>query len=126
MAGKREGTFQQGANQCTLKHHPLPDGARVDSSAERPAAREGSMILGICPTVDFAFKKTFGDQANSVALISLLNAILELVHPITSVVIENPFNYQDFAEDKPSILDVKATDTQGAIFHIEMQVSATA
>ncbi|MCY2939451.1 MAG: PD-(D/E)XK nuclease family transposase, partial [Planctomycetota bacterium] len=36
------------------------------------------MILGICPTVDFAFKKTFGDPANSQALISLLNAILEL------------------------------------------------
>ncbi len=83
------------------------------------------MVLGICPTVDFAFKKTFGDQANSVALISLLNAILELAHPITLVTIKNPFNYKDFAEDKPSILDVKATDTQGAIFHIEMQVSTT-
>ena len=83
------------------------------------------MVLGICPTVDFAFKKTFGDQANSVALISLLNAILELAQPITSVVIENPFNYQDFDNDKLSILDVKATDTQGTIFHIEMQVSAT-
>ena len=83
------------------------------------------MVLGICPTVDFAFKKTFGDQANSVALISLLNAILELAQPITSVVIENPFNYQDFDNDKLSILDVKATDTQGTIFHIEMQVSAS-
>ena len=84
------------------------------------------MVLGICPTVDFAFKKTFGDPANSQALISLLNAILELAHPITLVTIKNPFNYKDFAEDKPSILDVKATDTQGAIFHIEMQVSAPA
>ncbi|MCY2937451.1 MAG: PD-(D/E)XK nuclease family transposase, partial [Planctomycetota bacterium] len=61
------------------------------------------MILGICPTVDFAFKKTFGDPANSQALISLLNAILELAHPITLVTIKNPFNYKEFAEDKPSI-----------------------
>ena len=83
------------------------------------------MILGICPTVDFAFKKTFGDPANSLALISLLNAILELAQPITSVVIENPFNYQDLATDKLSILDLKAKDARGAIFHIEMQVSAT-
>ena len=34
--------------------------------------------IGIRPTNDFAFKKTFGSPENKVALISLLNAILTL------------------------------------------------
>jgi hypothetical protein len=33
--------------------------------------------IGIRPINDFAFKKTFGSPENKVALISLLNAILE-------------------------------------------------
>jgi len=84
------------------------------------------MPLGIRPTVDFAFKKTFGDPNNRLALISLLNAILELPLPIADVAIENPFNYQDFHDDKLSILDVKATDVAGSVFNIEMQLSVTA
>jgi len=83
------------------------------------------MSLGIRPTVDFAFKKTFGDPNNRLALISLLNAILELPSPIADVTIENPFNYQDFLDDKLSILDVKATDADGAVFNIEMQLSVS-
>ena len=83
------------------------------------------MRLGIRPIIDFAFKKTFGDPNNRLALISLLNAILELPIPILDVKIENPFQYQDFLDDKLSILDVKATDLAGTIFHIEMQLSVT-
>ena len=105
-----------------VEHHLAPNGARV---LEILTGRKGKvMIPGICPTVDFASKKTFGDPANSRTLISLLNAILEMAYPIISVVIENHFNCQDFVTDKLSILDVKATDTLGAIFHIEMQVPA--
>ena len=81
------------------------------------------MGLGIRPIVDFAFKKTFGDPGNRVALISLLNAILQLPEPIVDVLIENPFQYQDFLEDKLSVLDIKAKDHLGSIFHIEMQLS---
>ncbi|MDZ4847828.1 MAG: Rpn family recombination-promoting nuclease/putative transposase [Pirellulaceae bacterium] len=84
-----------------------------------------SMPLGIRPTVDFAFKKMFGDPNNRLALISLLNAILELPSPIADVTIENPFNYQDYLDDKLSILDIKATDTRGSVFNIEMQLSVT-
>ena len=84
------------------------------------------MALGISPIVDFAFKKMFGDPNNRLALVSLLNAILELPSPITDVTIENPFNYQDFLEDKLSILDVKAMDATGAVFDIEMQLSVSA
>jgi len=76
--------------------------------------------------VDFVFKKTFGDPANRVALVSLLNAVLELAEPITDVVIENPFRYEEFDGDKLSVLDVLATDAHGTRYHIEMQVTSTA
>ena len=81
------------------------------------------MPIGIRPTNDFAFKKTFGSPENKVALISLLNAILALPSPISDVTIENPYNLQDFHDDKLSILDVKATDEWGAIYDIEMQLT---
>ena len=81
-------------------------------------------ILGISPTNDFAYKKVFGSQANEMALLSLLNAILDLPRRIASVTIQNPFNYQDFYEDKLSILDIKAIDESGAIYDIEMQLEA--
>ena len=40
------------------------------------------------------------------ALISLLNAILDLPSLIVDVTIVNPYNLQDFKDDKLSILDV--------------------
>ena len=81
------------------------------------------MPLGIRPTNDFAFKKTFGTAENRVALISLLNAILQPKSPIVEVTLENPFNLQDFQDDKLSILDIKAVDHTGAIYDIEMQLT---
>ena len=81
------------------------------------------MPLGIRPINDLAFKKTFGTPENKLSLISLLNAILKLLAPIVDVRIENPYNLQDFELDKLSILDIKATDLLGRIFHIEMQLS---
>jgi len=82
------------------------------------------MKLGISPINDFAFAKTFARPENKIALISLLNAILRLEKPIEEVTIRNPFNYQDFAQDKLTILDIKASDTLGRIFNVEMQLSA--
>jgi len=85
-----------------------------------------AMPLGIRPINDFAFKKTFGTPENRVALMSLLNAILKPASPIVDVTLENPFNLQDFEEDKLSILDVKAVDRTGAIYDIEMQLAVFA
>jgi len=79
--------------------------------------------IGIRPTNDFAFKKTFGSPENKQALISLLNAILSLPVPIVDVTIENPYNLQDFQNDKLSILDIRAVDQRGAIYDVEMQLS---
>jgi predicted transposase/invertase (TIGR01784 family) len=80
------------------------------------------MPLGIRPINDFAFKKTFGTPENRAALISLLNAILKPTPPIVDVTLQNPFNVQDFEDDKLSLLDVKAVDGAGTIYHIEMQL----
>ena len=81
------------------------------------------MPIGIKPTNDFAFKKTFGSPSNKAVLISLLNSILGLPKPIADVTIENPFSIQDFQDDKLSILDIKAFDQNGSIYDIEMQLT---
>jgi predicted transposase/invertase (TIGR01784 family) len=81
------------------------------------------MILGIKPTVDFAFKKIFGSPQNVSALLGLLNAILALKHPIVSVEILNPFSYQEFADSKLIVLDVRCRDSGGRYLNVEMQIS---
>ncbi|MBM4074028.1 MAG: hypothetical protein FJ267_00085 [Planctomycetes bacterium] len=73
------------------------------------------MPIGIRALNDMVFKKTFGTPENTICLISLLNSILTLKSPIVEVTIENPYNLQDFENDKLSILDVKAKDKMGAI-----------
>ena len=84
------------------------------------------MPLGIRPLVDFAFKKIYGSPENKLVLIDLLNAILDLRHPIADVTILNPFNYQDFAAGKQIVLDVRAVDATGRLLNIEMQISVVA
>ncbi len=82
------------------------------------------MPIGIRPINDFAFKKTFGSPENKPALMSLLNAILQLPLPIVDLTLENPFSMQDFQDDKFSILDIKAVDSTGAWYNVEMQLTA--
>jgi len=84
------------------------------------------MRLGIKPIVDFVFKKIFGSPQNSAALIGLLNAILDFNDPIESVQILNPFSYQEFAESKLIVLDVRCRDSGGRLLNVEMQVSVYA
>ncbi len=84
------------------------------------------MLLGIKPTVDFVFKKVFGSPENVPVLIGLLNAILKLAHPIVHAEILNPFSYQEFADDKLVVLDIRARDSAGRWLNIEMQVTVFA
>ena len=88
-----------------------------------PFESDTSMPIGIRPINDFAYKKIFGSPENTLILISLLNAILNLSKQIIDVTIVNPYNLQDFKDDKLSILDIKAVDQDGAIYDIEMQLS---
>jgi len=84
------------------------------------------MPLGIKPTVDFAYKKIFGTPENSPALVGLANAVLAPDEQIVEVQILNPFNYQDFADDKLIVLDIRARDAAGRWLNIEMQLNVVA
>jgi predicted transposase/invertase (TIGR01784 family) len=77
----------------------------------------------INPRVDFAFKKLFGSEENKDLLISFLNAILSEEPPIVEVILKNPYNLADYQAGKISVLDIKAQDTNGRWFNVEMQIS---
>lgn len=82
-----------------------------------------SRLVFVLPTISRS-RKPLAPPRTRWALISLLNAILTLPVPIVDVTIENPFNLQDFHDDKLSILDIRAVDQRGAIYDVEMQLSA--
>ncbi len=73
---------------------------------------------------DFVFKYIFGQERNKRLLISLLNALLhrEGKARIVDIDILNPFNLKDIDEAKVSIVDVKARDSAGHRYLIEVQV----
>ncbi len=80
------------------------------------------MKIGIRAWIDFAFRKIFGKHGNEICLISLLNAVLQLPHPIFSVEYLNPFGIKDFETDKLVCVDVKATDQLGRVLIVEIQI----
>jgi predicted transposase/invertase (TIGR01784 family) len=81
-----------------------------------------SKKIGVYPWVDFAFRKIFGKPGNEVCLIGLLNAILDLPSPIERVQFLNPFSVQEYFDDKQVCVDVKATDSTGRVFVVEIQL----
>ena len=81
-----------------------------------------SKKIGIRPWVDFAFRKIFGKPSNEICLISLLNSVLDLPHPIQSVQFQNPFSLKDFHNDKLVCMDVKATDQRDRVLIVEIQI----
>ncbi len=84
------------------------------------------MIPGIDPKVDYAFKKVFGSEVNVPVLLDLLEAVLKppAAQRLAALEIRNPFNDKEAADDKLSILDIKARDRQGRQYNIEMQMVA--
>jgi len=83
------------------------------------------MQSGIDPKVDYAFKRLFGSEAYLALLIDLLNAVLGLPlgKRVREIILRNPFSEKAYAEDKASILDVKASDESGRQHHLEMQLA---
>jgi predicted transposase/invertase (TIGR01784 family) len=77
----------------------------------------------INPRVDLAFKKIFGVEENKDLLISLINSIVSTEDQVRDVTILNPYNPQNFKNDKLSILDIKAEGETGKRFNIEIQIS---
>ena len=85
----------------------------------------------INPKVDFAFKKLFGSAENIDILTGLVNSVLEegaktageVFYPIEKLTLKNPYNLADYEKGKMSILDIKAQDSQGTWYDIEMQIA---
>lgn len=77
----------------------------------------------VTPRVDIAFKKIFGVEENKDLLISLINSIVSKEDEVADLELLNPYNPQNFKNDKLSILDIKAKDTTGQYYNIEMQIS---
>ncbi len=74
----------------------------------------------------FSAKALLGAEENRNLLIHFLNAFLaqELAGPIVWVEIQNPYNEKEFLTDKLSIVDVKAKDSQGQLYQIEIQLTS--
>jgi len=77
----------------------------------------------INPRIDIAFKKLFGVEENKDLLIALINSIVGPEDQVSDVILLNPYNPQNFKEEKLSILDIKATSLDGKRFNIEIQIS---
>jgi predicted transposase/invertase (TIGR01784 family) len=84
------------------------------------------MILGINPTVDYAFKHLLGRESTRPILTNLLDSVLQPApgHGIREIELLNPFNPKEALDDKLSILDIKARDQSGRQFNVEMQMLA--
>ncbi len=84
------------------------------------------MAIGICPTVDFAFKLLFGSPEHARITIHFLNAILGPAFRITAITFRNPFLGKATEDDKLSILDILARDDRGRFINIEIQTTVPA
>lgn len=79
-------------------------------------------MVTLNPRVDFVFKKLFGSEENKDLLINLLNSIVSQEDQVTDLIIRNPYSLQNFKNEKLTILDIKAQDTHGKWFNVEMQI----
>ena len=77
----------------------------------------------INPRVDVTFKKLFGVEENKDLLISLINSIVSDDDQVKDIHILNPYNIQNFKNDKLSILNIKARGHNDKLFNIEIQIS---
>src|SRR5437868_13352174 len=84
------------------------------------------MILGVNPTVDYAFKHLLGRDSTRPILMNVLDSVLQPApgHGIREIELLNPFNPKEALDDKLSILDIKARDQSGRQFNVEMQMLA--
>jgi len=105
-----------------LKEKPLK-GFLVESTIEVDDMEKSLMHDKINPRVDLAFKKIFGIEENKDLLISLINSIVGKDDQVFDVTLLNPYNQQNFKNDKLSILDIKAEGDNGKKFNIEIQIT---
>ncbi len=75
------------------------------------------------PRVDLAFKKIFGSPENKDLLISFINSVVSKEDQVVDIELLNPYNPKKFLDSKMSILDIKAKDTRGNYYNIEVQIT---
>ncbi|MGH7134885.1 MAG: PD-(D/E)XK nuclease family transposase, partial [Pirellulales bacterium] len=90
--------------------HPKTFVERLSSPRNRFKSRACRVIMSrmkpdIDPTVDYAFKHVFGREESKPAVISLLDAVLQpsAGQRIANLDLLNPFNDQEFRDDKSSV-----------------------
>ena len=81
------------------------------------------MVIGICPTVDFAFKCLFGSPEHAAVTVHFLNSILVSGPKISRVEFRHPFLEKTAEDDKLAVLDILATDEHDRRLNIEMQTT---
>ena len=84
------------------------------------------IVIGIKPTVDFAFKRLFGNPEHPRITIHFLNAVLGPSLRIRSVEFCNPILDKETEDDKLSILDILAQDDRGRLINLEIQTTVPA
>jgi predicted transposase/invertase (TIGR01784 family) len=89
-------------------------------------AKERAVILGIRPTVDYAFKRLLGSPEHTAITVHFINAVLEGSPRIAEVELLNPILGKETASDKLAILDVRARDDHGRWLNVEMQTTLPA
>ena len=70
------------------------------------------MAMFLDPTIDFAFKRVFGNQAYPEITISFINSLVKSLWnvPVETVEFLDTVNQPDTQELKYSIVDVRCTD----------------
>jgi len=74
------------------------------------------------PKIDLVFRKLFGSEENTDLLLSLINGVIDCQPRLTDLTIKNPYNLATYVGDKTSIMDIKAVDTEGDWYNIEIQI----
>jgi len=76
---------------------------------------------------DFFVRYLLGDEKNSDLLLSFINSVHEDYNlpQLKSVIIKNPFNLKNLADEKESVIDIKAEDESGRQYDIEVQVEGS-
>ncbi|ONI41148.1 hypothetical protein AN639_04065 [Candidatus Epulonipiscium fishelsonii] len=79
----------------------------------------------LSPTIDFIFKKIFGEEKNKDLLIDFLNAVLRYETPIVDLEYLDTIIKKEYIDNKYSILDIKSILSNGVKVNIEIQVRDT-
>lgn len=124
----KERTAQRKARPCIeTAETPIIDtgngnAEHLDGLSSKPHEEDTKISL----RNDIIFKYVFGHEKNERILRALLNAILALEgeNRIVNLTFLNSINLKEYLKDKTSVLDVKAEDSTGKRYNIEMQVRA--